>query len=81
MAERVIEATVDASLKAGTAKGQYLRDFDNFRQCITGAGIHAIFDLPWTPLYIAVIYLLHPLLGAFALGSAVVLIGLALSRR
>lgn len=78
MAPRVIAATVDASLKTGTAKSQYLRDFDNFRQCVTGAGIHAAFDLPWAPIYIAVIFILHPLLGAFALASAIVLVLLAL---
>lgn len=78
MAGRVITAIVEASLKTGAAKSQYLRDFDNFRQCITGAGIHAIFDLPWAPIYIAVIFVLHPLLGAFALASAIVLVLLAL---
>jgi len=78
MAGRVITAIVDASLKTGAAKSHYLRDFDNFRQCVTGAGIHAIFDLPWAPIYIAVIFILHPLLGAFALASAIVLVCLAL---
>jgi len=78
MASRVITAIVDASLKTGSAKSQYLRDFDNFRQCVTGAGIHAIFDLPWAPIYIAVIFMLHPLLGAFALASAIALVLLAL---
>ena len=78
MAGRVISAIVEASLKTGSAKSQYLRDFDNFRQCVTGAGIHAIFDLPWAPIYIAVIFVLHPLLGAFALASAVALLLLAL---
>jgi PrtD family type I secretion system ABC transporter len=78
MSGRVITAIVEASLKTGAAKSQYLRDFDNFRQCITGAGIHAIFDLPWAPIYIAVIFALHPLLGAFALASAIVLVLLAL---
>lgn len=78
MAGRVISAIVDASLKTGVAKSQYLRDFDNFRQCVTGAGIHAIFDLPWAPIYVAVIFVLHPLLGAFALASAIALLLLAL---
>ena len=78
MSSRVITAVVDASLKTGAAKSQYLRDFDNFRQCVTGAGIHAIFDLPWAPIYIAVIFILHPLLGAFALASAIALVLLAL---
>jgi len=34
MAGRVITAVVDASLKTGAAKSHYLRDFDNFRQCV-----------------------------------------------
>ena len=29
---------------------------DTFRQFVTGMGIHAIFDLPWAPIYIAVIF-------------------------
>jgi hypothetical protein len=48
-----------------------LRDFDTFRQFITGSGIHAIFDLPWAPIYIAVIFVLYPLLGALALGCSI----------
>ncbi|WP_246562631.1 type I secretion system permease/ATPase [Bradyrhizobium liaoningense] len=78
MAGRVISAIVEASLKTGVAKNQYLRDFDSFRQCVTGSGIHAVFDLPWAPVYIAVIFVLHPLLGAFALASALALLLLAL---
>ncbi len=77
MAGRVISATVDkfCGLVSG---GQLLRDFDTFRQFVTGSGIHAIFDLPWAPIYIGVIFLLHPALGFFALGSAVVLVIMAL---
>jgi ATP-binding cassette subfamily C protein len=40
-------------------------------------GIHAIFDLPWAPIYIAVIFVLHPLLGAFAFGCSIVLVCMA----
>jgi PrtD family type I secretion system ABC transporter len=77
MAARVLTATVESSAKGATPTSQTLRDFDTFRQFVTGAGIHAIFDLPWAPIYIFVIFLLHPLLGAFALGSAIILIALA----
>ena len=77
MAGRIVAATVEQPV-LGAARAQPLRDFDSFRQLITGVGIHAVFDLPWAPIYIAVIYLLHPLLGSFALGAAVLLVAMAL---
>lgn len=77
VARRVLTATVETSAKGASPTSQTLRDFDSFRQFITGTGIHAIFDLPWAPIYIFVIFLLHPLLGAFALASAIILVALA----
>ncbi|MGY4406902.1 ATP-binding cassette subfamily C protein [Bradyrhizobium sp. USDA 3315] len=77
IAPRVMTAIIDHSAKIGGARSQLLRDFDTFRQFITGSGIHAIFDLPWSPIYIAVIFCLHPFLGAFALGSSVILVLMA----
>ncbi|MGY4258867.1 ATP-binding cassette subfamily C protein [Bradyrhizobium sp. USDA 4516] len=78
IAPRVMTAIIDHSAKIGGARSQLLRDFDTFRQFITGSGIHAIFDLPWSPIYIAVIFALHPLLGAFALGCTIILVLMAL---
>ena len=77
LAGRVLAATVENSVKGAPPTSQPLRDFDTFRQFVTGAGIHAVFDLPWAPIYIFVIFLLHPLLGLFALASAIVLVCLA----
>jgi ATP-binding cassette subfamily C protein len=78
IAARVMTAIIDRSASFGGARSQLLRDFDTFRQFITGTGIHAIFDLPWAPIYIAVIFALHPALGAFALGCCILLILMAL---
>ncbi|MGF6432261.1 type I secretion system permease/ATPase [Bradyrhizobium elkanii] len=78
IAPRAMTAIIDHSAKIGGARSQLLRDFDTFRQFITGSGIHAIFDLPWAPIYIAVIFALHPLLGAFALGCTIILVLMAL---
>ena len=78
IAPRVMTAIIDHSAKIGGARSQLLRDFDTFRQFITGSGIHAIFDLPWAPIYIAVIFGLHPFLGAFSLGCSVILVMMAL---
>src|SRR5436309_11981248 len=77
IAARVMTAIIDRSASAGGARSQLLRDFDTFRQFVTGMGIHAIFDLPWAPIYIGVIFVLHPALGAFALGCSVLLILMA----
>ena len=77
LAGRVLTATMDGALRGTPPTTQTLRDFDTYRQFITGAGIHAIFDLPWAPIYILVIFMLHPYLGLFALVSAVILIALA----
>jgi ATP-binding cassette, subfamily C, type I secretion system permease/ATPase len=78
IAARVMTAIIHRSAGAGGARSQLLRDFDTFRQFVTGMGIHAIFDLPWAPIYIAVIFVLHPFLGAFALGCSILLILMAL---
>src|SRR5579871_4481267 len=68
LAPRIMVAVIDRPGATTGARSQALRDFDNFRQFVTGTGIHSIFDLPWAPIYIIVIFLLHPLLGTFALG-------------
>src|SRR5215472_16536401 len=62
-AGRVLTAILNNASTMGGARSQLLRDFDTFRQFITGQGIHAIFDLPWAPIYLLVIIMLHPLLG------------------
>jgi ATP-binding cassette, subfamily C, bacterial len=77
LAGRVMSAIFEGSPNLAGSRSQLLRDFDTFRQFITGMGIHAIFDLPWAPIYIAVIFVLHPLLGAFAFGCSIVLVCMA----
>ena len=37
---------------------QAIRDFDTFRQFITGGGIHAV----WVPIYLFFLFILSPLL-------------------
>src|SRR5262245_32479722 len=78
MAGRVVAALIDGSAVATVARSQFLRDFDTFRQFITGPGIHAVFDMPWGPIYIAVAFMLNPLLGAFSLASSLILVVMAI---
>ena len=54
-----------------------LRDVGTLRNFLVGAGVIALFDAPWLPLFLLLIYLFHPLLGAVALGGAVLMLLLA----
>ncbi|MEI8186557.1 MAG: type I secretion system permease/ATPase [Chlorobiaceae bacterium] len=51
-------------------------DLTNIRQFLTANGMIAFFDLPWTPVYIAVIFLLSPFLGWLSIVFAVIQLAL-----
>jgi PrtD family type I secretion system ABC transporter len=51
-----------------------LRDINALRTFLTGPGVIAIFDAPWTPLFILLIYFFHPILGMVAIAGAVLLV-------
>lgn len=69
MAERVFRATFVAA-RPGHQSARPLADLNELRQFLTGTGILVFFDTPWTPLYIGVLFLLHPVLGFVAIGFA-----------
>ncbi len=45
------------------------RDVDTVRGFLSGAGPVALFDLPWIPVYLVFVWLLHPVLGMLTLGG------------
>jgi PrtD family type I secretion system ABC transporter len=57
----------------GALGTQGLDDLAALRRFLTGPGAINLFDTPWMPLYLAVIWLLHPWLGVVATASAVCL--------
>jgi len=73
--ERVFTASFENNLRrAGGNPTQALGDLTNLRQFLTGNGLFAFFDAPWAPIYLVVIFFLHPMLGWFSLFGALVLI-------
>lgn len=58
-----------------------LKDLDIVRNFMSGSGSAAVYDVPFVPIYLAVLFLLHPTLGFFALFASVALVALMLSRQ
>jgi PrtD family type I secretion system ABC transporter len=53
---------------------QPIRDVDSIRAYLSGQGPVAILDMPWMPLYVAFVFVLHPILGWITLAGALFLI-------
>ncbi|WP_310627694.1 type I secretion system permease/ATPase [Limnohabitans sp.] len=61
---RVFKSSFDANLNLMASNPvQSFSDLTNLRQFLTGNGIFALFDTPWTPIYMAVLFMMHPWLG------------------
>ncbi|GKS68186.1 ATP-binding cassette, subfamily C, exporter for protease/lipase [Nitrosomonas sp. PY1] len=76
--KRVYTAAFEQSLKMGDSNaGQALNDLTSLRQFLTGNALFALFDAPWFPIYLFVIFIFHPALGVFALCGTSILITLA----
>lgn len=52
---------------------QAIRDLDEYRVFLAGPGLLALMDAPWAPVFIGLVFVLHPLLGTIALVGAIVL--------
>ena len=72
---KVLHRVVD--LQAKTPSTQALREFDNVRGAIGGQGMLALFDAPWTPIYLLCCFLLHPAIGLLTLVGGGILFTLA----
>jgi ATP-binding cassette, subfamily C, bacterial exporter for protease/lipase len=61
----------------GRNPAQAFSDLTNVRQFLTSYGLFAFLDAPWSPIYIFVLYLLHPWLGLLSVCFALMLLGVA----
>lgn len=67
LASRVFNASFEANaLQASVQPSKAFGDVLELRQFLTGHGVIAFLDAPWTPVYIGVLFLLHPVLGLVA---------------
>ena len=55
-----------------------LNDLSTLQNYFSSPAIYAVFDAPWSPFYMALIFLIHPVLGLVALLGALIVVGLSL---
>jgi ATP-binding cassette subfamily C exporter for protease/lipase len=78
LSTQVFNASFEAHLsQAGTSPSRAFGDLIQIRQFLTGNGIFAFFDAPWTPIYMAVLFFLHPWLGVLGIIFACIQASLA----
>ncbi|WP_189434713.1 type I secretion system permease/ATPase [Mesorhizobium sp. M1E.F.Ca.ET.041.01.1.1] len=76
--QRAFAVSVLLPLKAGREADRVdpLRDLDHLRGFLSGSGPTVIFDAPWIPFYLLIIYMLHPSLGVLATVGALAVVAL-----
>ncbi len=75
---QVFNASFESHLsQTGSSPARSFGDLLQVRQFLTGNGIFAFFDAPWAPIYMAVLFMLHPWLGVLGLFFAAIQVLLA----
>ncbi len=56
-----------------------LRDLEAIQRLLAGPAPLAFFDAPWTPIYLAIIYLFHPYMGYLAFAAIILMVILTIA--
>lgn len=78
LAPRVIEAMILRAGHDASTDRRALGDAAEIRKFVTDIGVMSLIDLPFVPLYLILIWWMHPLLGAVGVGASVALLILAI---
>jgi PrtD family type I secretion system ABC transporter len=76
--DQALSVSVFGTVMKSGVGAQLFRDLESIRSFLTGRSLTALFDIPWTPIYIALVYFLHPWLGHVALGGTLILLVIVL---
>ena len=61
---RILKACFDSRRKGSEEKAQMVfNDLTSMRQLVSSQSFFTVFDIPWTPVYLAVLFMMHPVLG------------------
>ncbi|WP_193222080.1 type I secretion system permease/ATPase [Amylibacter sp. SFDW26] len=74
------ETVFRASLKSAIVENNRskpntgLRDIESIQSLVSSPAAFAVFDIPWTPLFLGAIFIFHPLLGWMAVAGGIFLL-------
>lgn len=77
LASRTFAALFDAVVRRRGTRAQALRDLDAVRGAIGGQAINILFDLPWIPIFLLILFFIDPTIGIVTLCGGIVLVILA----
>jgi ATP-binding cassette subfamily C protein len=76
--KRVFNAVLDRSAlhAQGVSTVTGMRDLDSIQKVLSSPALFTVFDIPWTPLFIFVIFTFHPWMGLLGVVGGLILIAL-----
>ncbi|MHA3979546.1 type I secretion system permease/ATPase [Halovulum sp. GXIMD14794] len=74
--DAVLRRAVVPAERARPATG--LKDLEAIQRFMSAPVLFAIFDIPWTPIFILAIFVFHPMLGWLAVTGGLILVGVTL---
>lgn len=77
LASRTFAALFDAVVRRRGTRAQALRDLDAVRSAIGGQAIGILFDLPWIPIFLLILFFIDPTIGLITLVGGLILLLLA----
>lgn len=75
----LLASSVRSRLQGDPSGSQPLRDLTQVQSFIASQGLSVFFDAPWVPIFIALLWVLHPAMGMLATGAAVLLFSLSIA--
>jgi PrtD family type I secretion system ABC transporter len=74
-----LERVMEIASRAGDARSaQALRDLATVRGFLSSGGPAPIFDLPFVPMFYAILFIIHPWLGWLVVGGGLIVVALTL---
>ena len=70
--EAILRRSVSPVERARPATG--LRDLESIQRLMSGPAPFAVFDMPWTPVFLAAIFMFHWILGCIAIAGGLLLV-------